>query len=65
MSSDLTWRPALELAAMLRSRRLSSEDLTLTCLERIDAVNPRGHQRVRPLLRLLHQTERAVTPPTS
>jgi len=41
MSSDLTWRPALELAAMLRSRRLSSEDLTLTCLERIDAVNPR------------------------
>jgi amidase len=39
--SDLSWLPALELARMLRERRVSSEDLVLACLERIEAVNPR------------------------
>ncbi len=39
--TELARRPALELAAMLRQRRLSSEDLVLSCLERIDALNPR------------------------
>src|SRR5262249_38248731 len=39
--SDLTWLPALDLARRLRERRVSSEDLVLACLERIDEVNPR------------------------
>ena len=38
--SELPCLSALELAKRLRERRLSSEDLVLTCLERIDAVNP-------------------------
>ncbi len=41
MSRALPSRPALELAAMIRQRRVSSEDLVLACLERIDALNPR------------------------
>jgi amidase len=32
---------ALELARRLRERRVSSEDVVLGCLERIDALNPR------------------------
>jgi amidase len=39
--SDLPFLPALELAAMLRRRRISSEDLVLACLERIEFLNPR------------------------
>jgi amidase len=39
--TDLIWRPALELARMLRERRVSSEDLLLAFLERIDVVNPK------------------------
>jgi len=39
--SELLWSSALELARRVRERRVSSEDLVLTCLERIDAVNPR------------------------
>lgn len=35
------WLPALELARRLRERDVSSEDLVLGCLERIEAVNPR------------------------
>jgi len=37
---DLTFLPALELARRLRARRLSAEDLLLSCLERIDEDNP-------------------------
>ncbi|HEY3822210.1 MAG TPA: amidase [Polyangiaceae bacterium] len=40
MSSSLPWRPALELAAMLRQHRVSSEDLVHACLERIEEANP-------------------------
>jgi amidase len=39
--SELLWLSALELARRMREGRLSSEDLVLTCLERIDALNPR------------------------
>jgi amidase len=37
----LTFTPALALARMLRSRSLSSEELVVACLERIEEYNPR------------------------
>jgi amidase len=37
---DLLFRPATEVARMLRRRELSSRELTAMLLERIDAVNP-------------------------
>ncbi len=37
----LPFTPALELARMLRAREISSEDIVLACLERIDTLNPR------------------------
>jgi amidase len=39
--TELVDRPAVELAALLRGRELSSAELTRACLERIEAVNPR------------------------
>jgi amidase len=43
------WLPALELARMLREKRLSAEDLLLECLERIEAVDPRLNAFVQVL----------------
>src|SRR3954453_1528438 len=39
-SSDLLFRPALELAALVRSGELSSRELVEASLARIDALNP-------------------------
>jgi amidase len=39
--SEPAWRSALDLARDVREGRISSEDLVLGCLERIDALNPR------------------------
>jgi amidase len=39
--TDLTWLPALTLARMLRMHDVSSEELVLAFLERIDATNAR------------------------
>src|SRR3954452_11667630 len=38
--SDVLFRPALELAALVRSSELSARELVETSLERIDALNP-------------------------
>src|ERR687890_2151346 len=38
--SALMFRPALELAALVRSGELSARDLVAASLERIDALNP-------------------------
>src|SRR3954469_12377199 len=39
-ASDLMFRPALELAARVRSGELSAAELVAASLERIDALNP-------------------------
>src|SRR5918912_588539 len=39
-TTDLLFRPALELAALVRSGELSARELVAASLERIDAVNP-------------------------
>ncbi|MBA2529665.1 MAG: amidase, partial [Euzebyales bacterium] len=39
MPPDLTWRPAVELARMLRRREVSPVELLQACLARIDAVD--------------------------
>jgi aspartyl-tRNA(Asn)/glutamyl-tRNA(Gln) amidotransferase subunit A len=41
MSEDLCFRPATDLAADIRSRRLSPVELTQAILARIEALNPR------------------------
>jgi Asp-tRNA(Asn)/Glu-tRNA(Gln) amidotransferase A subunit family amidase len=38
---ELVWRPATELAALIRSKQLSPVELTEAVLARIDALNPR------------------------
>src|ERR671926_1465369 len=38
--STLMFRPALELAALVRSGELAARDLVAASLERIDALNP-------------------------
>src|SRR3954464_11467992 len=38
--ADLLFRPALELAALVRAGELSSRELVAASLERIDALNP-------------------------
>src|SRR5712692_8839343 len=38
---ELVWRPALELAALIRSKQVSPVELTEAVLARIDALNPR------------------------
>src|SRR5256712_11125928 len=38
---ELVWRPATELAALIRSKQISPVELTEAVLARIDAVNPR------------------------
>ena len=40
MADDLMFRPAMELAALVRSGDVSARDLVETSLERIDALNP-------------------------
>lgn len=40
-NDDLVWRSALELAALIRQRRLSPVDLTEAVLARVEALNPR------------------------
>src|SRR5918911_634341 len=39
-TTDLLFRPALDLAALVRSGELSARELVAASLERIDAVNP-------------------------
>ena len=41
MSSELTFRPAHELAALLRKKEVSPVELVDAFLDRIDAMNPR------------------------
>src|SRR5437667_582869 len=38
---ELVWRPATELAALIRSKQISPVELTEAVLARIDALNPR------------------------
>src|SRR5215470_20385714 len=38
---ELVWRPAIELAALIRSKQVSPVELTEAVLARIDALNPR------------------------
>src|SRR3989441_5747138 len=38
---ELVWRPATELAALIRSKQISPVELTEALLARIDALNPR------------------------
>src|SRR5438094_6295689 len=38
---ELVWRPAIELAALIRSKQISPVELTEAVLARIDALNPR------------------------
>ena len=40
MSDDLCWRPATELAALVRRREVSARELLEAHLDRIDRVNP-------------------------
>jgi Asp-tRNA(Asn)/Glu-tRNA(Gln) amidotransferase A subunit family amidase len=40
MNDEFAWMPATEIAAAVRSKRLSPVELTRALLERIDAVNP-------------------------
>jgi aspartyl-tRNA(Asn)/glutamyl-tRNA(Gln) amidotransferase subunit A len=39
-SSDLIWRPAVDLAGLIRARQVSPVELTEAVLARIEAVNP-------------------------
>src|SRR5882672_12212894 len=38
---EFVWRPAIELAALIRTKQLSPVELTEALLARIDALNPR------------------------
>src|SRR5713226_5843024 len=38
---ELVWRPAIELAALIRSKQVSPVEVTEAVLARIDALNPR------------------------
>ncbi len=40
MHDDIAWMPATEMAAAIRSKKLSPVEVTRKLLERIDAVNP-------------------------
>jgi aspartyl-tRNA(Asn)/glutamyl-tRNA(Gln) amidotransferase subunit A len=40
MHDDIAWMPATEMAAAIRTRKLSPVEVTSRLLERIDAVNP-------------------------
>src|SRR6267142_3810450 len=62
---ELVWRPATELAALIRRKELSPVELTEAVLARIDALNPRlnafclvAHDVAR---RLAREAEIAVT----
>ena len=41
MTDELYYRPATELAALLRTRQVSAREVVTAHLERIDEVNPR------------------------
>ena len=40
-SDELCWRPATELASLIRRRKVSPVEVTDAVLDRIDRVNPR------------------------
>jgi len=62
-ASELVFRPAAELAPLLKARKISPVELVRACLDRIDAVNPRvnafitvtGDQAVREARRAEHE----------
>src|SRR4029453_15111112 len=47
-STDLTFTPATELAAMIRAKKLSPVELTRAVLARIDMLNPALNAYVPP-----------------
>jgi Asp-tRNA(Asn)/Glu-tRNA(Gln) amidotransferase A subunit family amidase len=64
-SDELIWRPAVELAALVRAKAVSPVEITEAVLARIEAVNPRlnafclvAHEMAR---RAARETEIAVT----